>query len=37
MSSKINIKISTPTDEDGYILLKNPGCGEYFVIEADEI
>lgn len=31
------IKISIPTDDDGFVLLKCPKCGEYFKLPPSDI
>lgn len=35
--STINLKISVPADQDGFISLKCPFCGEMFKLNSDEI
>lgn len=35
--SDLEIKISIPTDEDGFVLLKCPLCGEYFKLTPSDI
>lgn len=37
MSDEINMEISVPTDDDGYILLKCPICGTYFKVTSTDI
>lgn len=32
-----SISISIPTDDDGFVLLRCPKCGEYFKLSADDI
>lgn len=35
--NNINLQISIPADNDGFVLLKCPLCGEFFKLKADEI
>ena len=34
---EFTIKISIPTDDDGFVLLQCPKCGEYFKLPPDDI
>lgn len=37
MSNEKNIEISIPTDNDGYVMLKCPTCGERFMLKPSDI
>lgn len=37
MSNEKNIEISIPTDNDGYVMLKCPTCGEKFMLKPSDI
>lgn len=37
MDNDIKFEISVPSDEDGYVLLKCPSCGEKFMLTVEDI
>lgn len=37
MSNEKNIEISMPNDNDGYVQLKCPTCGERFMLKPSDI
>ena len=37
MDNDIKFEISVPSDEEGYVLLKCPSCGEKFMLTVEDI